>query len=50
MAFPRHEQASQVSMSMKRPQAGPEAEFHFLFLLLQCELLTILGAILRDGY
>lgn len=50
MAFPRHKQASQVSMSVKRPQAGPAAEFHFLFLLLQCEFLTILGAILSDGY
>ena len=50
VAFPRHEQASQVSMSVTRPQAGPAAEFHFLFLLLQCEFLTILGAILCDGY
>lgn len=41
---------SQVSMRVKRPQAGTAAEFHFLFLLLQCEFLTILGAILRDGY
>ena len=50
VAFPRHEQVSQVSMRVKRPQASTAAEFHFLFLLLQCEFLTILGAILRDGY
>ena len=50
VAFPRHKRVSQVGVRVKRPQAGTAAEFHFLFLLLQCAFLTILGAILCDGY